>query len=101
VEKTQLLWEQRLKNKLGDLNDHIFAQLERLSDENLTPDLIDTEVKRSNAITGLAEQILKQAALKVQAAKIMSDHGLDPTPHFPQIESPHVPGLRAVNESKP
>jgi hypothetical protein len=96
------LWERSLKNKLADLNDHLFAQLERLSDENLTSERIDTEIKRSNAVSSLAEQILKHAALKVQAAKIMSDHGLDPTPHLPQIEPKQLMnGQRALNGTKP
>jgi hypothetical protein len=88
-----------MKNKLSDLNDHLFAQLERLSEENLTPEQIETEVKRSNAVVGVADQILRHATLQVQAAKIMSDHGLDPTPHLPQIgtKSLRLNGTKALN----
>jgi hypothetical protein len=74
------------KNRLSDLNDHLFAQLERLADENLTPEQIETEFKRGSAITGIADQILRHATLQVQAAKIMSDHGQDPGPYLPRVE---------------
>lgn len=69
-----------MKNKLSDLNDHLFAQLERLGDENLRPEKIEQEAKRAAAIVKLSDQIVNNAALKIQAAKILSDHGLDPTP---------------------
>lgn len=71
-----------MKNKLSDLNDHLFAQLERLSDEDLSPEQIDAEAKRGAAIIGIADQIIRNASLKIQAAKILSDHGLDPSPHL-------------------
>ena len=74
-----------MKNKLSDLNDHLFAQLERLSQEELTPDQIETEVKRGSAIVAVADQILRHASLQVQAAKIVSDHGMDPSPHLPVL----------------
>ncbi len=32
-----------MKNKLADLNNHLFAQLERLSDEDLAPEQIEQE----------------------------------------------------------
>lgn len=73
------------KNRLSDLNDHLFAQIERLSQEELTAEQIDTEVKRGNAIVAVADQILRHASLQVQAAKIVSDHGLDPSPHLPTL----------------
>lgn len=73
------------KNKLSDLNDHLFAQLERLSDEDLTPEQIETESKRGASIVAVADQILRHASLQVQAAKIMSDHGNDPTNHLPAL----------------
>lgn len=74
-----------MKNKLSDLNDHLFAQLERLSEEGLTTEQIDAEVKRGHAIVAVADQILRHASLQVQAAKIVSDHGIDPSPHLPKL----------------
>lgn len=74
-----------MKNKLSDLNDHLFAQIERLAEEDLTALQIDTEIKRGNAIVAVADQILRHASLQVQAAKIISDHGIDPTRHLPAL----------------
>jgi cyanate lyase len=64
-----------MKNRLSDLNDHLFAQIERLSEEGLTPEKLETEVKRGNAIVAVADQILRHASLQVQAAKILADSG--------------------------
>lgn len=74
------------KNRLANLNDHLFAQLERLANEEMTSEQIDMEVRRSDAVVAIADQILRHATLQVQAAKIMSDHGNDPTKHLPQVE---------------
>ena len=64
-----------MKNKLGDLNNHLFAQLERLADETLTPEQIETEVQRSEAIVAVADQIVGNAELQLRAAKLYADHG--------------------------
>lgn len=64
-----------MKNKLTDLNDHLFAQLERLSEEELTPEKIDAEVKRGEVIVAVADQIIRNAALQVAAAKLVAEHG--------------------------
>lgn len=86
-----------MKNKLSDLNDHLFAQLERLSDEELTPEAIEREAKRGEAIVAVADQIVRNAALQLQAAKIAFDGGADPVPYLP---APAIPV--AVNgKSKP
>lgn len=76
-----------MKNKISDLNDHLFAQIERLADESLKPEQIEIEAKRGAAIVAVADQILRSASLQIQAAKILSDHGLDPTARLPAIES--------------
>jgi hypothetical protein len=75
-----------MKNKLSDLNDHLFAQIERLSDESLTAEQIDQESKRGLAIVGIADKIIGNANLQLQAAKIMSEHGYDPVASLPMLE---------------
>ena len=50
-----------MKNKLTDLNDHLFAQLERLSDEKLSGDDLEREHKRGEAIVAVADQIIRNA----------------------------------------
>ena len=72
-----------MKNKLSDLNNHLFAQLERLSDEDLTPEQIEQEAKRGAAIVGVADQIIRAAALQVRAAELVSEYGGNPEPYLP------------------
>jgi hypothetical protein len=90
------------KNRLADLNDHLFAQLERMGNEDLTTEQIETEAKRSNAVVAVADQILRHATLQVQAAKILSDHGIDPTSHLPKVEvnALNRPQLRTITATR-
>ncbi len=64
-----------MKNKLSDLNDHLFAQLERLSDEDLTPEQIEAEAKRGAAIVSVADNIIRNADLTFKAATFVAQHG--------------------------
>jgi hypothetical protein len=64
-----------MKNKLSDLNDHLFAQLERLSEENLTPEQVEQETKRSEAMVSVADQIIRNADLTFKAATFVAQHG--------------------------
>lgn len=76
-----------MKNKLSDLNNHLFAQLERLGDEELSAEQIDQEAKRGEAIVGVADQIIRNARLQIDAAKLVAEYGSNPEPYLPQIES--------------
>ena len=64
-----------MKNKLTDLNNHLFAQLERLGDEGLSPNVVKEEVMRTDAIVKLSNQIINNARLSLDAAKLMADKG--------------------------
>ena len=64
-----------MKNRLSDLNNHLFAQLERLSDEDLPADQIEQEIGRAKAIVGVSDQIVGAAALQFKAAEFVADYG--------------------------
>lgn len=76
-----------MKNKMNDLNNHLFAQLERLSDENLSPEQMGQEVKRSGALVSIADQITGNAELQLKAAKLYAQYGEKVIGHLPQIGS--------------
>lgn len=74
-----------MKNRLGDLNNHLFAQLERLSEEGLSPEQIEQEVKRADAIVSVSDQIVGNAGLQLKAAKLFAEHGNQVVPFLPMI----------------
>jgi hypothetical protein len=74
-----------MKNKLSDLTNHLFAQLERLADEDLSSDDIEREVTRTDAIVSLADKITGTADLQLRAAKLFAEHGQAVMPMLPQI----------------
>lgn len=59
-----------MKNSLADLNNHLFAQLERLGDEDLSGDALKHEIERSNAIKGIASQVIANAQVVLKAEQL-------------------------------
>lgn len=62
------------KNKLTDLNNHLFAQLERLGDEDLKGDALTEEISRAKSITNIAQQIVNNGNLVLNAIKIKEEY---------------------------
>lgn len=81
-----------MKNRLSDLNNHLFAQLERLADENLSPEQLEQEVKRSGAIVSVADTITSNAEMQLRAAKLYAEHGAGVLPMLPQVGGPKETG---------
>lgn len=65
-----------MKNKFTNLNDHLFAQLERVCDEDLKGEQLATEIQRAQAVSSLARQIVGNANLVFKAKKLEIEHGL-------------------------
>lgn len=75
-----------MKNKLVDLNNHLFAQLERLGEEDMSAEKLEQEVKRTEAMVAVSTQILRNADLSVQAAKLVAEYGGNYEKVLPMIE---------------
>jgi hypothetical protein len=63
-----------MKNTLGDLNNHLFAQLERLSDEDVKGDALAEEIERAKAVTSIANQIISNGSLVLSAQKFQTEY---------------------------
>lgn len=66
-----------MHNTLGDLNNYLFEQLERLNDDEElnTEEKFDKEIKRCKAITSVATNIINNAELTLEAIKYADECG--------------------------
>jgi hypothetical protein len=63
-----------VRNTLGDLNIHLFAQLERLSDEELEGEKLNEEISRAKAVSSIASQIIGTGTLVLKAHQFYDDN---------------------------
>lgn len=73
-----------MKNTLGDLNNYLFAQIERLDDEQLSESEFDKELKRAKAINGIASAIINNARVVLEAKKFKDD-SFESHPELPKM----------------
>lgn len=66
-----------MKNTLTDLNNHLFEQLERLNDEDLEGEELDKELRRSEGMTKIAEQIIRNGELAYKTMVHMDEYNYD------------------------
>lgn len=62
-----------MKNTLTDLNNHLFAQMERLSEESLNSEQLAFEAERSKSLTIIARTIVDNARLVLDAQTRIND----------------------------
>ena len=63
-----------MKNSMGDLHNHMMAQLERVADPEFEGEALDVEVKRSVAMCQLADTMVRNARVILDAEKHVSDY---------------------------
>lgn len=73
-----------MKNTLGDLNNHLFAQLERLGDEELNGEKLIEEINRAKSVTSVASQIISNGSLVLEAKKMVDDR-MDADNNLPKM----------------
>jgi hypothetical protein len=57
------------RNGMNDLRDHLFASLERLDNDNLTPEELAAEVEKAQAVSNVANAIIQSAKIEVDFMK--------------------------------
>ena len=62
-----------MQNTLGDLNNHLFAQLERLGNEELEGDELKEEILRAKAVTDIAKEIIDNANTVLDVMKFQAE----------------------------
>lgn len=74
-----------MKNTLGDLNNLLFAQLEKLGDDDLNGEEMDAEIRRAEAMAKVGEQIIKTGELQLKAMMHMDEYGYDRKKAVPEM----------------
>lgn len=64
-----------MKNKLMDLNNHLFEELERLNDESLTGEALQEERERAKTMATIAQTIINNGELALKAVKHYDEYG--------------------------
>lgn len=81
-----------MKNQLTDLNNYMFEMIERLFDDSLDDEQLNKEIKRSDAIQKMANTIIQNGNLALNAKKHMDEYGAG--------DDIEIPVLGITNKSK-
>lgn len=75
-----------MKNKLIDLNNHLFCEMERLSNEDLKGDDLAQEINRAKAVSNVATQIIGGASLALKGQIAINDGLIKQAPKMLGLE---------------
>lgn len=64
-----------MKNTLSDLNNYLFESIERLNDDELSEEELQKEILRSQAVTKVAEVIVRNGELALKTMQHMNEYG--------------------------
>ncbi|ANW97708.1 hypothetical protein CSTERTH_01005 [Thermoclostridium stercorarium subsp. thermolacticum DSM 2910] len=81
-----------MRNTLTDLNNYLFETLERLMDDDMTEEQVQKEITRSQAVTSVAEMIIRNGELALKTIKHLNEYGIE----IPKDKLP--PMLEATKE---
>lgn len=70
-------WIKLPRNKLSDLNNHLFMQLERLNDESIEGEKLQEEITRAKAVSSIAAQIINNGSLVLKSQEFLHEYGLN------------------------
>ncbi len=84
-----------MNNKLKDLNDHLFVQMERLSEKDLSGRELENEIKRSKQMVAVSDNIIRIAQTTLKGLDLIAMHGDRFANALEMIEAPKTPDYKA------
>ena len=72
-------------SNLQNVNNLLFAQLERLSGEKFSIEEMEREAQRTESMVKISDKIIKAASTQLSAVKIVAEHGDKFAGHLPMI----------------
>lgn len=87
-----------MKNRLTDLNDHLFTALERVNNEDLTSEELREEINRARSVANLGREIVQNARVVLDGEKYKKEYGVEAN-DTPVMFS-DKPKLKAIDGSK-
>lgn len=69
-----------MKNTLGDLNNYLFEQLERLNDDDLSAEQLEKEIRKTDSIVKVADKIIQNGELAFRTMQHMDEFGYNLKP---------------------
>ena len=79
-----------MKNKLVELNNHLFEELERLNDESLKGEELQEERERAKSMANIAQTIINNGELALKAQKHFDEYG----------KADHIPDMLQIGDGK-
>lgn len=70
---------------IADLNDKLFEQIEMINSEGLTDEQLEKAIKKSEAVVKVADVIIKNASLALEAQKQFDEYGTGRTVDIPLL----------------
>lgn len=83
-----------MKNTLGDLNNYLFEQLERLNDDSLTQEQLNKEMTKVDCVVKVADRIIQNGELVFKTLQHMDEFGYNLKP----LKVPQMLDVRKEHE---
>jgi conserved domain protein len=77
--------KKQMRNTLADLNNILFEQMERLQDDELKGENLETELKKTKSIVDVASTVIENATLSLEAQKFLIDMGISTKVNIPML----------------
>lgn len=89
-------------NSLADLNEYLFEALDAITNDDLSPEQLDREIAKSQAITKVAETVIRNGELALKTMQLVNEYGYT-TESGDEVPLPGMlqyKGLGATSEPK-